>query len=210
MHNKKIILHLCADTGSDTYPYQIDDDYEVILVGAKIGVENYAPPCNVHGIIANPVCTEFARVKNNGRAGNAENGMILVNECMRIIKEAKPKWWALENPAHGTLEKFLGDPTMKYQPYQYGSPWTKHTALWGEFTIPPKLYNDWSDVPEELKNNNLYIRPNRRAPSLAFLHKSSARLIPEFQPFVSTITSDMELRSLCSQKFAQAFKKANP
>jgi len=33
---KKIILHLCADTGSDTKPYQDDPDYEVILIGSKI------------------------------------------------------------------------------------------------------------------------------------------------------------------------------
>lgn len=40
----KTILHLCADTGSDTMPYQKHSDYEVILVGSGIGVENYHPP----------------------------------------------------------------------------------------------------------------------------------------------------------------------
>ena len=27
---RKIILHLCADTGSDSYPYSQDPDYKVI------------------------------------------------------------------------------------------------------------------------------------------------------------------------------------
>ena len=55
----RTILHLCADTGSDTKPYK-DAGYNVILVGSDIGVENYHPPKNVWGIIANPVCTEFS------------------------------------------------------------------------------------------------------------------------------------------------------
>ena len=52
-NGKKIIIHLCADLGSDSRFYQLDDNYEVILVGEDIGVENYNPPDNVHGIIAN-------------------------------------------------------------------------------------------------------------------------------------------------------------
>lgn len=42
INESKVILHLCADTGSDTLPY------------------NYTPPEKVHGVIANPVCTEFS------------------------------------------------------------------------------------------------------------------------------------------------------
>lgn len=52
----KIILHLCADTGSDSKPYK-DAGYDVRLIGSDIGVENFNPPKNVYGIIANPVCT---------------------------------------------------------------------------------------------------------------------------------------------------------
>jgi hypothetical protein len=60
----KVILHLCADTGSDTYPYQDDPDYEVVLVGEAIGVENFSIgnwlhfhglDKEIYGIIANPV-----------------------------------------------------------------------------------------------------------------------------------------------------------
>ena len=58
MNSNKIILHLCADIGSDSRPYKLAG-YDVRLIGAEIGVENYNPPANVHGIIANPVCTNF-------------------------------------------------------------------------------------------------------------------------------------------------------
>ena len=199
----KTILHLCADTGSDTKPYQ--DDYNVILVGSKIGVENYHPPKDVYGIIANPPCTHFSSVRTSAKQPRDEDeGMRLVKECQRIIKEAKPKFWVIENPATGLLKKYLGEPQFKYQPWEFGSPWTKKTALWGKFNKPNKIYKNWEDV---LKNDNLYIRPGRSKPSMVYLHKSAIKYIQEFSCF--KVDSDMEFRSLCSQKFAKEFYKAN-
>ena len=49
----------------------------------------------------------------------------------------KPKFWALENPV-GRLRKFLGDPTLIFNPCDYGDPYTKKTLLWGNFNIPEK------------------------------------------------------------------------
>jgi len=225
----RIILQLCADTGSDSKPWR-DAGYTVILVGSDIGVENYHPPQGVYGIIANPVCTEFSTARYGGQPRDTEKGMFLVNECLRIIEEAKPVFWVIENPARGALKKYLGKPKANYQPYQYGSPWSKHTALWGDFKMPEKLYQKWSDVPEEIKIKELYVRPTatyangqtRKAtgvPSLAFMHaRKHLKFIPEFQPFMEIAErkgnarsngADMEFRSLCSQKFAQAFYEAN-
>lgn len=56
---RKNILHLCADLGSDSRYYQQDEEYNVICMGEETGVENHTPDFPVHGIIANPVCTEF-------------------------------------------------------------------------------------------------------------------------------------------------------
>ncbi len=204
MENSKIILHLCADTGSDTKAYS-DAGYKVILVGSDIGVENYTPPSGVYGIIANPVCTEFSTARTDGKARDPEKGMFLVKECLRIIEQANPHFWVIENPAKGVLKKYLGAPAYQYEPWWYGSPWTKKTALWGKFNIPPRLYDHWDLVP---KIKELYVRPNRPKPSLAFMHKSAYWLIPEFQE-LPVPESDMEFRSLCSQKFAQAFYEAN-
>jgi len=200
----KIILHLCADTGSDSWPYR-QNGYEVILVGKDIGVENYHPPQGVYGIFANPVCTEFSTARSNGKARDPEKGMEIVRECQRIIAEAGDvKFWVIENPATGRLKDFLGSPTMTYEPWHYGSPWTKKTALWGKFNQPQRLYQKWEDVP---KLPGLYTRPGRPKPSIAFMHKSHVKFIPEFAQFHPD--SDMEFRSLCSQKFAQAFFEVN-
>lgn len=202
----KTILHLCADLGSDSYFYQLDPEYEVIMIGEEIGVENYHPDRPIHGVIANPVCTEFATINGYGKVNDTEKGMFLVRHCQRIIEEAQPKWWVLENPARGELRKFIGEPQATYQPWEYGSPWTKSTALWGNFAMPSKLYRKWEDVPGKLP---IYTRPGRGKPNLAFLHKSAVDLIPEFQWAKDRIKCDADLRSMCSQGFARAFYEVN-
>lgn len=202
---KKIILHLCADLGSDSLFYQLSDEYEVIMVGEEIGVENYSPPTNVYGIIANPVCTEFSTAKCFTHKGDLEKGMFLVNHCLRIIKEANPVFWVIENPFNGRLKEFLGKPKYVYQPWQFGSPWTKKTALWGNFNQPNPTYKNWDDVPKL----DLYIRPGRSKPGLVYFHKSAVNLIPEMQWAKDSIKCDADIRSMCSQGFAREFFNFN-
>jgi hypothetical protein len=200
----KTILHLCADIGSDSKPYR-DAGYKVILIGKSVGVENFTTgDASVYGIIANPVCTEFSIASGFHKHGDYEKGMFLVRECQRIIKACNPHFWVIENPASGRLKDFLGFPTFTYEPWEFGSPWTKKTALWGKFNLPMKKYQHWSKVP---KNPNLYVRPTRGKPSMAFMHKSAKKHIREFDCF--DVADDMSFRSLCSQNFAQAFFEAN-
>jgi len=201
----KTILHLCADIGSDSKPYK-DAGYNVILIGKDIGVENYTPPKGVYGVIANPVCTEFSIARGHHKVGNLELGMFLVKHCQRIIAAANPVFWVIENPATGKLKDFLGKPNFSYEPWQFGSPYTKKTALWGKFNAPELKYSRWEDVP---KNKNLYVRPTRGKPSMAFLHKSALEKLPEFHCFREHIKNDMSFRSLCSQNFAKAFFEVN-
>lgn len=204
---RRLILHLCADIGSDSLFYQLDPRYEVTLIGKDIGVENYHPPRAVWGIIANPVCTEFQTINGYGKVNDTAKGMFLVEHCLRIIDECSPHWWVLENPARGKLRKIIGEPRAVYQPWQYGASWTKATALWGSFTMPPKLYSKWEDVPNKLP---LYTRPGRGKPNLAFMHKSEALKIPEMSWALERIVCDADLRSMCCAGFAKAFKEANP
>lgn len=147
----KTILHLCADIGSDSKPY-VDAGYNVIRVGSDIGVENYKPPPNVHGIIANPPCTHFSIARQRAATPrDLREGMRLVKECLRIIwdcqfdiQPGKLKtqlaWWVIENPATGMLKYFLGNPTYQYCPSEFGADFTKRTALWGRFTPPKKPF----------------------------------------------------------------------
>lgn len=111
----------------------------------------------------------------------------------------------IANPANGRLKEFLGKPDMVYQPWEFGSPWTKKTALWGNFNKPSKLYSSWEDVPKL----GLYTRGGRKKPSLAYLHVSAINKIPEFHKFKDRVKVDADLRSLRSQGFAKAFYEAN-
>jgi hypothetical protein len=216
----KIILHLCADIGSDTKKYK-DAGYKVICIGKEYGVENLrikqAGLENTYGVIANPVCTEFSIATGFDKQLDYEKGMVMVNHCLRVINEIGQnnlKFWVIENPASGHLKDFLGKPQYVYEPWWYGDPWTKKTALWGKFQIPLRKYYRWEDVKGQIPTKSrlssepaLYIRPGRTKPSMAFLHKSAKKYIPEFNCF--RVKNDMEFRSLCPQKFAQAFFSVN-
>ena len=198
----KIILHLCANEGSDSKPYR-DAGYDVRIVGEDIGVENFMPPPNVYGIIANPPCTHFSIARTTPKyPRDLREGMRLVNECLRIIWEcqyrtlsqhqkASPlKFWALENPGSGFLKWFLGRPAFAYNQIEYGAPLSKRTAIWGMFNLPhrPLLCNS---VPAgysmggDWKVNGKIIEPGDRNDSDGH-------------------------RSHCPIDFAKAFFVANP
>lgn len=158
----KTILHLCADIGSDSQPYR-DADYNVILVGSAIGVENYHPPKDVYGIIANPPCTMFSIARTVAKSPrDLREGMRLVKECLRIIwecqydlgegtRKSNLAFWVIENPATGILKYFLGNPAYQYCPSEFGAPFTKRTALWGYFNPPKKPFF----LMNPLKNKSL-------------------------------------------------------
>jgi len=202
----KTILHLCANIDSDSRYYQLDDNYRVIMVGKDVGVENFSYTGEVQGVIANPPCTELSRARTGGKARDVDAGMVLVNECLRIIAEVKPVWWVIENPATGALNTKLGKPRYTYQPWQYGNPWTKHTTLWGNFNIPAPLITDFDDVEH---NPNLYKREGRRIVGLYQLHRAAIRHMPMYDWCADKIKTSADLRSLCSDGFAKAFYLAN-
>lgn len=195
----KLILHLCADIGSDSKPYR-DAGYEVICVGKKEDVRTYTPPNNVYGIIANPPCTMFSFCRTNARKPrDLRGGMELVEACLRIIWECQYriksdlqkfsplKFWALENPNRGMLKYFLGKPAMVYSPDEFGDTYRKETALWGMFNAPEKT------VTERKK-----------------LTKFDLLKTKEIHPEYYGKLTRTERRSICSPKFAQAFFEANP
>jgi len=189
----KIILHLCAKEGSDSKPYR-DAGYDVRIIGEEIGVENYTPPDNVYGIIANPPCTHFSIARTSAKSPrDLQEGMRLVKECLRIIWQCqmKTEWkgdwssplrfWVIENPATGFLRWFLGNPIFTYSQQEYGGMLSKKTALWGYFNNPvrPILYN--------------------QVPVGSTLGKKLERS-----------SHDMQVRSRCPIDFAKAFFEVNP
>lgn len=206
MENKeKIILDLCGGTGSWSRPYK-EAGYDVrVITLPEYDVLTYNPPDNVYGILAAPPCTEFSvlNCKAEARERKPEDGLKTVIACLRIIRKSNPKWWAMENPV-GYLREYMGKPTVTFQPWEYGDPWTKRTDLWGTFSPPQKVYSAWEDVPNKLP---LYTRPGRGKPNFAYLHKSAHALIPQLSFAVPQ--TDAEFRAMTPPGFAQAFFRAN-
>lgn len=138
----KIILDLCGGTGAWSRPYK-EAGYDVRLVTLpEHDVRTYAPPENVHGILAAPPCTFFCRMRFCRGTPTKEEyagALEVVMGCMNIIWKSVPTWWALENP-EGRLHDWLGEPRLKFQPWEYGDPWTKQTHIWGKFVRPLKLF----------------------------------------------------------------------
>ena len=198
----KIILHLCAsEYGSDTRDYR-EAGYDVRLITKDIGVENYHPPQNVYGIIANPPCTKFSKaawqIKKKDR--NFTEGIKLVKECLRIIWEVQEqsgaglKFWALENP-DGYLSQFLGYPHFRYQPWQFGEEGvlaTKRTCLWGYFN-KPVLPGITRNIPPRHKRSVL----------------KQYRLFPLGESNTGWSKKTSDERSIASPYFTKAFFNAN-
>ncbi len=137
----RVILDLCAGSGSWSAPYEAAG-YEVHRVTLPdADVRTYVLPAGlqVHGVLAGPPCDQFSLARNGHKATPRDlvRGMETVNACMRIIAQARPAWWALENPV-GLLSRWLGTPTDSFEPCDFGDPWTKRTALWGAFTPPTR------------------------------------------------------------------------
>jgi site-specific DNA-cytosine methylase len=196
--------------GTDSKPYK-DAGYNVICVGRKIGVENFHPPKNVYGIIANPPCTEFSFAKTNSKyPRDVRRGMNLVYHCLRIIwecqydlptplaKRTTLKFWCLENP-FGLLRRFLGKPALIYSPHEYGDFYQKRTCLWGFFNEPRKN-------PTKIFAKDYIHTIGTKG---KHLKKFDSLLSKEIYPDYYGKLTRQERRSICSEKFAKAFFKAN-
>jgi len=137
---KKIILDLCGGTGAWSKPYKLAG-YDVRLITLPDDVRLYVPPQNVHGVLAAPPCTHLAasgaRWWEEKGIGALLEALSIVDACLRIILMANPFFWVLENPV-GRLSTYLGPPKMYFHPWEFGDPWTKKTALWGDFNVPEK------------------------------------------------------------------------
>lgn len=208
----KIILHLCADMGTDSKPYA-DAGYDVRLVGSDVGLHNYRPPKNVYGIIANPLCTNFSFAKTTGKPRDMWAGMSLVKECLRVIwecqydlegsysKKTNLKFWMLENPK-GLLQRFIGKPAFEYSPWEFGDNYKKSTHIWGYFNPPDKSYSNcvqvMTDVEiEQAKTNSRKLTKFDHLKTKEIHYKGNEHLNRQAR------------RSICSPGFAKAFFEAN-
>lgn len=184
----RIILDLCGGTGSWARPYR-EAGYDVRLVTLPDSdVRLLRAMEGVHGVLAAPPCTYFCRMRMcQGRPTDDQfrDGLSVVDACLRVISVSKPQWWALENP-QGYLRQWLGDPVFKFDPCDFGDPWTKRTWLWGDFRQPAFNFVEPIDS---------WIRKHAPAGS------------PKKQTGLARTATE---RSMTPGGFARAFFQANP
>ncbi len=135
----RTILDLCGGSGAWSAPYAAAG-YDVELVTLPRDVRTLAvePDRVIHGVLAAPPCDQFSLARNgHPKPRDIRAGLEVVAACLRIIAAVTPVWWALENPV-GLLSAYLGTPRDTWEPCDFGDPWTKRTAIWGDYAIPKR------------------------------------------------------------------------
>jgi hypothetical protein len=94
----------------------------------------------IDGIIAAVSCTDFAVsgarwFAEKDAKGDTAQSVELVWQTLRIIDICMPDFWCIENPISRihTFVPEVGKPKMYFNPCDFGEPYTKKTALYGQF-----------------------------------------------------------------------------
>ena len=214
MDNKmrKIILDLCGGTGSWSAPYK-DASYDVRNITLPdYDVRTYQPPENVYGILAAPPCTMFSFTRTKAvKPRDLKEAMECVRACLNVIwlvqevkqdtrfKKCPLKFWALENPFHGFLKKFLGKPVFVFDPWEFGDNYQKKTALWGYFNEPIKTPKPMTEDVKRLIKGNRVLNTT----------KFDRLLTHEIHPEAYGKLTRKERRAITPRGFAKAFFEAN-
>ncbi len=174
------VLDICTQYGSETAAFR-DRGHEVETLGI-VGsvtylqdVRTFHPTKHYDFITAHPDCKQFS--KANWRAGKCKDrnpDLSIVQACFRVIKEAKPRYWMLENP-QGCLRYFIGRPqyTIKYG--DFGHYCQKPTDIWG--VLPLFQSSQINKVPLGHHNITAYTNGTRRADQRAIVPYKLSRAI---------------------------------
>ena len=129
----------CTEFGSETQAFR-DRQHEVTTLGLegdvsiKMDIRDFHTTEHYDFMFFCPPCTEFS-IANNRYLGGCKDrtpDLSIVNACFRIVEEAKPTFWIIENP-RGCLRYFIGRPTITVNYSDYGYVSKKPTDLWGVF-----------------------------------------------------------------------------
>ena len=138
--NKLKVFSGCTEFGSEVQAFK-DRGHDVTTLGLDGDVnikadirhflDYYYDNEHYDFMTFHPPCTEFS--KANWRLGKCKDrnpDMSIVKACFRIVQEAKPTFWMIENP-QGCLRYFIGRPQYCIKYGDYGHYCQKPTDLWG-------------------------------------------------------------------------------
>lgn len=122
-------------------------------------------------VLASPPCRCFSVAADhyhwpNGRpTAETLEQIRLVEHTVKIIMNANPEYWILENPA-GRMRNVLGKPAKHTAWCAWGTPYKKPTDLWGK--IPPidwRIPRKWEPNPSGGAGNRFRNDPYPRDPA---------------------------------------------
>lgn len=163
MNDQKLnVFSGCTKYGSEVQAFK-DNGHNITTLGMCGDVDIKQDIRDVHFYHAegyydfmtfHPPCTEFS--KANWRLGKCKDrtpDMSIVKACFRIVQEAKPTFWMIENP-QGCLRHFIGRPQYCIKYGDYGHYCQKPTDLWG--VLPWFAYYHKNNVPLSVHNKTAY------------------------------------------------------
>ena len=134
--NQLKIFSGCTEYGSEVQAFK-DRGHNVTTLGIvgdvdiTIDIRDFHTTEHYDFMTFHPPCTEFS--KANWRLGKCKDrtpDMSIVEACFRIVQEAKPTYWMIEN-LQGCLGHFIGRPQYCIRYGDYGHSSQKPTDLWG-------------------------------------------------------------------------------
>jgi len=162
----------CTEFGSEVAAFK-DRGHDVETCGLSGDVtylqdiREFHPDKHYDFMSFHPDCKEFS--KANWRAGKCRDrtpDMSVVNACFRIVHEAKPRFWVIENP-QGCLRHFIGRPQYCIRYGDFGHYCQKPTDLWG--VLPFFQATKINKVPLGKHNVTAYSNGTQRADQRALL-----------------------------------------
>ncbi len=185
---ERVILDLCAGTGSWSKPY-LEAGYKVVPVTLPDDVRLWQYHDKVHGVLAAPPCTVFSRAGQWVKRSQEEmlEAIGVVDACLRLVVVCRPEWWALENPV-GTLRRGPGEAEAVLRPLRLRRPVDEEDLSLGR--VHPA-----GQGPRPAHRGQLdYGQPESlaRAEAWASLH-DAARLRQGFLPGEPVATSSLAL-----------------
>jgi len=133
---KLSIFSGCTEYGSEVQAFK-DRGHEVETCGLSgevtylQDIRTFHPDKHYDFMTFHPDCKQFS--KANWRAGKCKDrtpDLSVVEACFRIVQEAKPRFWMIENP-QGCLRYFIGRPQYCIRYGDFGHYCQKPTDLWG-------------------------------------------------------------------------------
>jgi len=160
-------------------------------------------PEPVEGILAAPPCTDFASSgaqwwKRKDADGSTARSVALVEATLSLIKQLKPRWWALENP-RGRLKSLVpgvGPVKLFFHPCDFAG-WADDPIA-EAYTKETHIYGDFNFRLQRFPIRPIIVTRGNKRGSVHWARRGGTSLSTKNQ------------RSKTPQGFARAFAKANP